>query len=95
MPEPISNIGHVCPVHAPKPGRFAGQDPQTFLGKVVKLGFKTTDGKTTEHMWVKVDKVNENGELEGVLDNDPVYDVGYVCGDALAFQVEEIEAVDE
>jgi len=91
------NFGHVCSEHAPKPGKFAGQDPKTFLGKFVKLGFKTKDGTNTEHMWVKVDKVNKinkSGELEGVLDNDPVLDVGYAHGDALAFEVSEIEAVD-
>lgn len=94
--EPINNIGYVCSEHAPKAGKYIGQDPKAFIGKFVKLAFDDRHGKTKEHMWVKVvDFYDESkGELRGVLDNDPVYDVGYECGDELAFEVHEIEDVD-
>lgn len=93
--EPLANIGHVCPKHSPKAGKFKGQDPKSFIGKFVKLGFPSDRG-VLEHMWVKVDKLGENGdELEGTLDNDPVYEVGFVCGDGVGFNVDEIEAVNE
>jgi hypothetical protein len=98
--EPEDNIGHVCDHHAPKPGKYIGQEPKTFVGKFCKLGF---DGRKTsrsdvvvkEHMWVKVERVNDQGELEGVLDNDPVlyYENGLACGDGIAFTVDEIEDV--
>lgn len=96
MTEPLINIGLVCPAHASKPGKYAGQLPTTFIGKFVKLGFKNENGTETEHMWVKVTKLSDNGkELHGILDNDPVYDVGYQYGDELAFEVDEIEDVVE
>lgn len=94
MTESLSNIGLVCPECASQPGKYTGQPPAIFLGKHVKLGFKTEDGEKTEHMWVKVTALDPNGkELHGILDNDPIYDVGYDCGDLLAFAVDEIEDV--
>lgn len=96
MPESLNNIGYVCPNHAPKSGKYVGQDPKTFIGKYVKLAFDDRNGKMKEHMWVKVVGFHDEqkGELRGVLDNDPVFEVGYVCGDELAFEVHEIEDVD-
>jgi hypothetical protein len=93
--EPTSNIGLVCPEHAPKPGKYTGQDPSSFLNKFVKLGFiaKSPQYKT-EHMWVRVERLGTHGtQLEGVLNNDPVMDVGYDCGDGVGFDVDEIEDV--
>jgi hypothetical protein len=92
-PESPLNIGLVCPTHAPKPGKYTGQDPTSFLKKFVKLGFPSPQG--VEHMWVRVERLGTQGtELEGVLDNDPVYDVGFVCGDDIGFDVAEIEEVE-
>lgn len=93
--EPISNIGVVCENHAPKPGKFTHIPDPYFIGLHVKLGFGSKQGPV-EHMWVKVEQYNrDTGELEGTLANDPVLDVGYQCGDWLAFEVDEIEAVNE
>lgn len=93
--ESVHNIGLACPEHGPRPGQFTGQDPKTFIGKLVKLGFPTDDQQyRIEHMWVKVDSLGTHGtELEGVLDNDPVFEVGYDCGDGVGFDVSEIEQV--
>jgi uncharacterized protein DUF2314 len=85
------NIGAVCDRHAPKAGRYKDADPKTFIGKYVKLGFPSKSGRI-EHMWVRVESI-EGAELHGVLDNDPVLDVGFVCGDGVGFTVDEIEAV--
>lgn len=94
------NIGFVCDAHASRPNaHFATLPVEWFIGKFVKLGFpaKTPDGgASTEHMWVKVLKPHDGDppeELVGELDNDPVYDVGYVCGDWVGFSRAEIEKV--
>jgi uncharacterized protein YegJ (DUF2314 family) len=101
--EPLFNVGMVCKDHAPKPGRFAGMKPHTFVGKLVKLGFPATNPQTnketTEHMWVKVTQQLEVGiystgeELVGTLENDPFLICEYENGDEVAFKVEEIEDV--
>ncbi len=92
MKEPAHNIGFVCKDHQPKPGKYSSHDPKTFLGKYVKLGFPARNSGVVEHMWVKVEEVTDK-ELIGTLDNDPIKDVGYLHGDALAFELHEIEDV--
>lgn len=59
------------------------------------LGFITKKPQyKTEHMWVRVESLGTHGtELEGVLDNDPVFDIGYEYGDGVGFDVSEIEQV--
>lgn len=94
MSDPTWNIGYVCEEHAPKPGKFTGQDPNLFVGKLVKLGFPYThkDGKEAkEHMWVKVLKLGNQTQLEGVLDNHPLRVTDYAYRDGVGFDVEEIE----
>jgi len=101
MSEPLYNIGLVCADHAPKAGKYAGQEPKTFLGKMVKLGFKAihplTNKESIEHMWVEVTHEIEDGDerLGGTLDNDPIFICDFRNGDSLAFNVEEIEDVYE
>ncbi len=94
----MDNVATVCPKHSPKPGGFVGQDPKSFIGEFVKLGFpaKWPDGKpSVEHMWVKVEELLPTGELQGSLNQDPVllYDEPLTCGDKVAFTVDEIEDV--
>lgn len=99
--EPISNIGRVCGPCAEerlKPGKFAGQDPATFIGRYVKLGFPArfpdTGKDTTEHMWVLVEgryEGKEDEELIGTLNNDPILICAYQSGSLVAFKVVEIE----
>lgn len=95
--EPLSNIGPVCDQHAPKPGKFIGQAPASFFGKFVKLGFPAKDPKSgravAEHMWVRVEGYGDKQDLRGKLDNDPILECEYQCGDLVAFDVAEIEAV--
>jgi uncharacterized protein YegJ (DUF2314 family) len=99
MRELLSNVGRVCKHHAPVAGKFTGQDPASFLGKYVKLGFPAhrPDGTdTTEHMWVLVESLaasNVKAQLTGTLNNDPILETEYACGDLIAFDVSEIEAV--
>ena len=94
--EPIANIRHVCPDHAPKAGKFTGQLPQSFIGKFVKLAFKGKHPRTgeegLEHMWVQV-KYVVNGKLKGKLANDPASLMPYKHGDTVDFSVSEIEQV--
>lgn len=96
MKEPLSNIGAVCEDCASKPGKYTGQDPKTFVGKHVKLGFPARDPrtmkKTTEHMWVEVQEVTPEG-LKGTVNNDPIMVTQYICGTEILFTVDEIEDV--
>jgi hypothetical protein len=103
MKESLMNVGLVCDHRAPKPGKYSGQEPHTFVGKYVKLGFPAVHPhsgvSTTEHMWVKVTQQVQPGvyqtgeELVGTLDNDPIYVTECQCGDEVAFKVDEIEEV--
>ena len=93
------NVGAVCTPCAQKrlkAGAFKGKDPQTFLGRCVKLAFPARNPETgrevQEHMWVIVTGLHEDG-LQGTLDNDPVLICEYQHGDAVAFGVAEIEDV--
>ena len=92
MAEDPRNIGFVCDEHAPKPDpRYLELPPTYFIGKHVKLAFQT--GGAIEHMWVKVQSLCEDDEeLVGMLDNDPV-DVDYTHGDFVAFNRDVIEDV--
>jgi uncharacterized protein YegJ (DUF2314 family) len=98
--EPLANMGIVHPHCAPKPQEKYQEKPADFyVGKFVKLGFDTVpeeaDEQTQEHMWVKVTGLAETDgeELRGELNNDPVLNVGYRCGDLLEFSRSEIEDV--
>ncbi len=91
--EPLHNLRVLHKDCTPKPGKYSGSKPEEFLNKLVKLLFPSPQG--AEYMWVIVDKIGTQGtELEGTLDNDPVYDVGYEYGDYLGFDVSEIVDVD-
>jgi hypothetical protein len=92
-------MAFVCDACAPKPGRYAGEKPERFVGKSVQLGFPTglEDGDK-EHMWVsEVVLCTREGveeRLEGRLDNDPIIVHWLTYGDVIAFDGEEIEDVD-
>lgn len=97
MNESPHNVVFLCNTHAPKPDpKLHAHPPEYFVGRHVKLGFPAIapDGSNVaEHMWVDVKSVTPEGRLEGVLDNDPVYDTEYANGDLLRFEVYQIEAV--
>lgn len=88
------NVGMVCESCAPKPGKFTGQDPNSFMGKLVKLAFKAfnprTQSQTKEHMWVRPQMIEE-GIITGILLNYPVLETEFNYGDAVSFRVSEIE----
>lgn len=103
MPQPFNetyehsdNVGMVCSDCAPKSGSFAGHNPETFVGKYVKLGFKATHPitrrETKEHMWLKVERT-DGPLLVGVLDNDPMLETDVKFGDTVNFTASEIEEV--
>ncbi len=93
--EPAANSGYVCDRHAPRPDpQYRAVAPHTLVGCFVKRAFPVVHHpERLEHMWVEVLGVLSSGELVGRLDNDPFYDVGYVCGHLLAVRLDEIEAV--
>jgi Uncharacterized protein conserved in bacteria (DUF2314) len=90
------NVIMVCSDCAPKSGSFTGQDPKSFIGKLVKIAFKATkpDGKQTrEHMWVEVREAPALDWLKGILLNRPYFQTGFDNGDSVGFRVDEIEDV--
>lgn len=93
--EPRSNVFHTCAAHSARPRpELHGFPPEQYVGLYVKRGFKVTDSPkvTTEHMWVKVTG-HDGALLVGRLDNDPIHEVGYKCGDEVRFEITDIEAV--
>ncbi len=87
--EPLCNIRVLHKDCAPEPGKYVGKKPEEFLNKFVKLKFPSPQGP--EYMWVIVNAIGTQGtDLEGTLDNDPIYDVGFECGDYIGFDISEI-----
>lgn len=92
--EDPTNIAWVCEEHAPRPqAQFAQRAPSDFIGAFVKRAFSIRRSAGREHMWVIVTGVTADGHLAGVLDNDPVSDVGVACGAVVVVRLDEIEAV--
>jgi hypothetical protein len=86
----------VCSDCAPKPGSFTGQDPKSFVGKLVKIAFDATkhDGtKTKEHMWVQVREHSAGEWVSGVLVNTPFWKMNFRKGDQVGLKVSDIEQV--
>lgn len=94
MQEPLSNIGLVCEAHAPRPDpQFLDRDPASFVGHYVKIAFVVRDMPDVyEHMWCEVEEITEDGVLIGRLDNDPVYNTGYIYNMVIAITLAQIEA---
>jgi len=90
MMEPLSNVGMTCKKHAPKPMGYEGP-LEDLIGKFVERGFTSKTGDT-EHMWVKVVTV-EDDVITGVLDNDPLFVDGLICGDETTVERGQIEAI--
>ncbi len=59
------------------------------VGEFAKIRFEAENSLTSESMWIKVTKVNGD-ELEGVLDNDPIFIKSVKCGDIVTFKKEDV-----
>lgn len=59
------------------------------VGEFAKIRFEAENGLTSESMWIKVTKVNGD-ELEGVLDNDPIFIKSVKYGDIVKFKKEGV-----
>lgn len=85
--EPMSNIGLVCPKHAPRSGLMTKVAPEAMVGRYVKKSFVGVDPRNgkegIEHMWVLIQRVLADGAMEGVLNNDPVFEMKVDCGDTV------------
>lgn len=90
------NVEFKCPEHISRPDpQWADHDPEWFIGRSVKKAFSAIDpdgGRTYEHMWVKVARV-QRGLLVGRLENAPVYQCAVAPGDWVKVRLSEIEAV--
>lgn len=67
---------------------FNKREPNTAYA--VKLAFPVKGKDTNEHMWIKVTAV-EGPTISGVLNNDPIGDVGLKLGDPVRTTVDQIE----
>jgi len=65
------------------------KDLKIGVGDWVKMAF--VDGKETEHMWVKIKKVKDKDNFEGVLDNDPIVVHNIKLGDKVTVKRSDIE----
>jgi len=90
MKEPLSNIGMTCKKHASKPMDYKGP-LEDLIGKFVKRSFRT-ETELIEHMWVKVVSV-DGDTITGILENDPLFVKGLVCGDEITVERGQIEEV--
>ncbi len=99
MAEPMANIRMFCERHAPKPDeKLAKVNPEVFIGRHVKVGFKTLSDPMVriEHMWVKVKAVDvKTGKLVGQLANEPFLATHLKCGQRVTVNRDEIEAVSD
>ncbi len=97
MVEPMANIRMFCGKHAPRPDeKLATVKPEAFIGRHVKIGFKTLSDPMVriEHMWVKVKAVDvKTGKLVGELANEPMFAQHMKCGQRVTVNRDEIEAV--
>lgn len=93
-PEPASNVVLMCAEHASKPDpKWHGWPLANYVGRHVKRSFPIAGRAGNEHMWVRVKFVTPEGQLTGILDNDPQFEVGVLCGDMVTFDVTDIEDV--
>ena len=82
------NIEMVCPSCADEKYKMKGK----FTDKDVRVGwFVKKLFENTEHMWVKVTKITNQG-LCGTLDNDPII-VDMVCGDEVFVKWKDVEDI--
>jgi hypothetical protein len=92
--EPRSNVTFLSDLESARPSALlAHLDPALLVGHYVKRAFAARRTQRLEHMWVLVERVLQGGILEGVLDNDPVLDVGLACGDSVQVHPSTIEAI--
>ena len=97
MREPRENVRFVSKKYSQKMRRnYEHVEPEFLIGKSVKLGFKSSDGRI-EHMWVWViAPVVCDGDcvgFKGILDNEPIMDVGFQYGEGVLFKKKDIEVI--
>jgi uncharacterized protein YegJ (DUF2314 family) len=96
MNENPKNIHYVCTecIDAKKKKAQENLPPiSDFIGKYIKKAFNE-NGKSVEHMWVKINSVNEKAKtLLGTLDNDPTVIKNIACGDEVIVYINEIEEI--
>jgi uncharacterized protein YegJ (DUF2314 family) len=88
------NICHTCAKHSSRPqAKYASWDPTQFIGKWVKVGFTEKLTEKMEHLWVKIIEVAKEGKaLLGVVNNEPLLNLGVQEGDSIEVSIFEIES---
>lgn len=89
MEESIFNIG-LTKEKLPDP-KFLKQTPNSLIGKYCKIAFPHKNNpQRKEYMWVKATDTDDECELKGVLNNDPLFATQVKCGDVIKFNRKEI-----
>ncbi len=70
----------------------SGIKPNELIGKYVKKEFRG-EKKQSEHMWIKVTTVTEEGDIEGTLANNPCIIDDLEYGDHVIVKLIEIEDI--
>ena len=97
--EGINNMGWVCnecnALRKQKVQKaIAGYSLSSFIGQYVKIAFETgNDMADTEHMWVEIEGISDNGKLSGKLANEPQFCKSLSYGDPINVALEDIEDV--
>jgi len=99
-PEPLSNMGLICPECSDerhKEWQERNKNTLVLLGDYCKIKF--TDGDKNEHMFVRIFKATHGGrqdmqqQFTGWLYNDPHYVKNVRFGDEIEFLFNQIEAI--
>jgi uncharacterized protein YegJ (DUF2314 family) len=87
----VNNVYMVCEEHASRPDP-ALHNMANYVGCYVKISFQErVQPHRHEHLWIHVTAMNGDGQLTGVIDNDPVLDVGVEDGSIVTFNITAIE----
>lgn len=90
----LSGVLLVCRhIYKPDPG-YAQKPPQWFIGRQVKITFKSHRPVPEENMWVLVRAVAEDGRLIGTLASHPVWLQHLQYGDPITVDRNKILAVE-
>lgn len=98
MKESSSNWGFVhedCVRRNPEHTARAVKDPHSLIGHHIKRAFpakRPNGASVNEHMWVRVTGVRD-GQLLGIVDNDPVYDCEWKDGSSVEFAPESVDLI--
>ena len=90
--EARTDVYHTCEEHASRPqAKYLTMPDERFVSNFVYRSFDVKDSHRKEHCWIYVTAIVSPGFFVGRLNNDPVEDIGFCCGQLVSVQKEQIE----